>query len=343
MQEPHKQQQDLGAWKDVVYYRTDGYPDTADTESWFEDQQTPIIRLDTPLYLTLDALVLPVFRSGNVQKALITRLSWEKKCLRIVVPRTPWTSRLLHQILDSDYIRGILSSEYWEAFRAFQKTWTRQEKWILHAITNMSHFHILPYFRTGKLPSVFLQRVPRWGHHAEKHGLFPLAPVLIPDRSFNAKTYHALLERLVSITPKELEIACDAWIRHVDELFSRCPRLIEPMVVFRGLKTSVPDEYYEQAYTSTTLSFFHALHYKSKKENDPCCIQRITIPVGIPVLFLETVSSFRGEWEILLPRKLTFRVHQRHLVRVPESEKEWKSHPPRRFTPVLFQETSIHI
>ena len=334
-------------WKDVVYYRTEGYPETSDTQSWFEDpEEKPVVRLDTPLSFTLEALVLPVLRAGNTEKGFLTKgLRWKKKSLHLVIPRTPWTSRLLDQIHGPMYIHGLLCSDYWDAFQTFQKTLSRQDKWILHAITNMSHFHLLPYLRTGRLPSPFLEKVPRWIRNEKKQGFFPFAPVLLSPTSLNARTYHRLLQRLASMSspPRdELEASCDRWIRLLDDVFSRCPKLIEPMVVFRGLKTALPDLHHEAAYTSTTLSFFHVLHYKSKRENDSCCVQRITLPPGMPVLFLEGVSSFRGEWEILLPRNLTFRVHHQRLVRVPDSDKEWKAHPPRRFTAIRFQETSVH-
>jgi len=334
-------------WRDVVYDRTNGYPETSDFQSWVEDpKETPVVRLDTPLSFSLDAWVLPALRSGNVEKGFTEKLHWKKKTLHLVVPRTPWTSHLLNLILDANYVRGVLNAEYWEAFRAFQKTLTRQEKWILHAVTNMSHFHLLPYLRTGHLPPSFLTKVPTWIRNPKKQGFFPFAPLLLPTTSLNATSYHALLQRFASISSvssrQELEASCNEWSRRLDDLFSRCPTLHEPMVVFRGLKTLLGgDLHHEPAYTSTTLSFFRALQYKSKKNHDPCCVQRITIPAGMPVFFLEGVSSFRGEWEILLPRNLTFRVHHRHLVRVPSTENEWKSHPPRRFDKIEFQETSV--
>jgi len=115
-------------WKDVVYYRTEGYPETSDTQSWFEDpEEKPVVRLDTPLSFTLEALVLPVLRAGNTEKGFLTKgLRWKKKSLHLVIPRTPWTSRLLDQIHGPMYIHGLLCSDYWDAFQTFQKTLSRK-------------------------------------------------------------------------------------------------------------------------------------------------------------------------------------------------------------------------
>ena len=82
----------------------------------------------------------------------------------------------------------------------------------------------------------------------------------------------------------------------LDELFSLVKTTVQPIVVYKGIRTEEYES--DKSFISTTPNEFEA--YEFTKGN--CCLLQITISPGSKVLYLENMSEFKHEKEILLNR-----------------------------------------
>ena len=88
--------------------------------------------------------------------------------------------------------------------------------------------------------------------------------------------------------------------RHlITQIFLRAPRLTQPLEVYRGWQlNSVKDIDPNRAgFLATSLSRDSATEFMRGK----CCLTRIIVPVGTPVLLLQGISRMPWEAEVLLP------------------------------------------
>ena len=89
-------------------------------------------------------------------------------------------------------------------------------------------------------------------------------------------------------------------IRNIDTAFRRAPRLEAPMTVYRGVRniTELRDD---NGFSSCSLKKSMSVVFGGGK-----CFT-ITIPTGSRVLFLNPISLFKGENEVLIDRSGSFR------------------------------------
>ena len=88
----------------------------------------------------------------------------------------------------------------------------------------------------------------------------------------------------------------NAHLAVLDELFSLVNTTAYPIVVYKGIDK---DEYEsDKSFISTSTSEIRASEFSGEN----CCLIQITISPGSKVLYLENMSEFKQESEILLNR-----------------------------------------
>jgi hypothetical protein len=87
----------------------------------------------------------------------------------------------------------------------------------------------------------------------------------------------------------------------IDALFSLADPLTEPITLYRGvrLEAFTKEDY---GFISTTYNIQQASNYANLK----CCIMEINVPVGTRCIFVEKISHYEHEKEVLLPRNGKF-------------------------------------
>ena len=258
-------------------------------------------------------------------------------------PITLWTREFFREWTPDAYIHGLVRNDrFWSLFRDYIGRAQKQDMDILSSTTRKSHFFLLPYLRTGRIPEPFLRRCKVWYRHPKLYGEFPLLPTLLP-RSMSVQVF--LKDVLPLLSSTEMEKGIRDMIPFLDRCFEEAPSLHFPLVVYRGIKNEdfLPSKGYlswkDPAYVSTTLHPLHAFRYKNP--TGACCVQRLVIPGGCKVLLLQGISMFENEWEILLPRGLRFKKIREKTIQVP-TEDEWGKNPPRRFQSVTVQEIRVY-
>jgi len=107
-----------------------------------------------------------------------------------------------------------------------------------------------------------------------------------------------------SIKLEDYNAIFKSYIKDLMILFNKAPKLKSRLVVYRGIKNDDPilnkkeDIYVNKLFSSTTFLFDVAYKFLDKKKG---ILLRITIDIGIPVIFLEGITLNTGEYEILLP------------------------------------------
>ena len=89
-------------------------------------------------------------------------------------------------------------------------------------------------------------------------------------------------------------------VNRMDDAFLSAVPTDVPLILYRGGRGS-PRTYGEQiAFTSASARMEPAMQFVTGTNG--CCMQRITVPVGTPVIYLEPLTHVKGEYEVLLPR-----------------------------------------
>ena len=90
-------------------------------------------------------------------------------------------------------------------------------------------------------------------------------------------------------------------------IFERCPKLKQPVVVWRGIRAKelVVGRLACQ-FVSTSLSLESAM--REEFTGSACCVLKITLPSGTQVLPVEHIAEQAGEWEVILPPNGTWSV-----------------------------------
>lgn len=87
--------------------------------------------------------------------------------------------------------------------------------------------------------------------------------------------------------------------RRLKQIFLRAPRLTKPIVLYRGLMVNDAKEIHGSGVnpmaTSTSLDFARSFAWSD------CCVLKLTVPAGTPVIALQRVGVYAGESEVLLP------------------------------------------
>jgi hypothetical protein len=134
----------------------------------------------------------------------------------------------------------------------------------------------------------------------------------LPDKYMDAITNYTfhygtalglniLLQSGKQITdPETLDI-----LNGLDYVFDKIPPLETSLTVYRGIDTKSPEDM-----QINNLSFISTTYNKKVTYNftGKCCIIILTIPVGSKVLFLESISKYPTEREVLLDRGGSFAI-----------------------------------
>ena len=92
-------------------------------------------------------------------------------------------------------------------------------------------------------------------------------------------------------------------IEQMDGIFSALAPIKKPITLYRGISAESPaDIKSDNAYISTT----HKEFITELFAYDNCCIIEFTISPGSKVLFVESVSSFKDEGEVIIERGGSF-------------------------------------
>lgn len=276
------------------------------------------------------------FQQVHQQKQKI--MSPALSCYPLEYKTTLKTFSFFQEWAPGDYMTGIFSNaSYWNQIMEFyEKMCTTRELYLLVAVSNKSHLFLSPFLRSGQVPDAFLKRARTWFSHPDIYGFFPFYFQLRPDR----RSYTQFLRDVLPLVEKKhIREAVQAFVGELDHVFQKCPSLGHDLVVYRGIKERIVQKtWMDKSYVSTTIHPLHAFLYKNPR--DACCVQRIVVPSGIKVLFLEGISSFKKEWEILLPRGLTFRLVEEQTRQVP-CFSDWEDNHPKRFITVTLQQVVI--
>jgi len=246
------------------------------------------------------------------------------------------TLHFFHEWTPGAYMEGIFAnSPFWEQLQSYTDRLSRPSLFILMALTNKSHLYLLPFLRTGHVPPAFVRRARAW---RSLYGYFPLYPYVRPG----IVPYGDVVANVLpSMTTNDVEDALRRMVEDVDRMLENAPSLRHPLVVFRGVKdirhAQRMNTWTDPAFVSTTLHPLHAFRYTM----GTCCVQRLVLPVSVKVLFLQGLSNFENEWEILLPRNLRFRIVREKEVQVPV-EREWEKPRPQKYQCVRLQDVRVY-
>jgi hypothetical protein len=190
------------------------------------------------------------------------------------------------------------------------------DKFALVALTNKSQQHIQAYLK-GQDTKLFKNRVRKWKQ--EIHGYLPIffqiykkyKKQLQKNKSLK-KTYKHIIDEICPLlTDQEIDECIVELVKQIRHIFSICPKTTKRMTLWRGLR-DMPNSSYP-GFTSMSLNPFHTLNYTGRE----CCLQKLTILPGTPLLFIGGLSSFKNELECILPDDLKFYEIKKSVETIP--------------------------
>lgn len=228
--------------------------------------------------------------------------------------------------IDYNSIQEKVFRRLYEGVSGFDNDWFQQNdlflqhlptryKFALVAMTNKSQQHIQAYLKNEDMQS-FRARVRRWNQPI--HGYLPiffplyerykksLSGMSLPD------AYQKIIRTICpKLTDQEIGECIVDLVRDVRHVFSQCPKTIRRMSLWRGLRSSPSLSY--PGFTSMSLDPFHTLNYTGVD----CCLQKITLLPGTPLLFIGGLSSFKKELECVLPEGMQFYEIKKSIEPIP--------------------------
>jgi hypothetical protein len=99
---------------------------------------------------------------------------------------------------------------------------------------------------------------------------------------------------------KELNSDEQNCVNALNKIFNEIPPLQEPVIVYRGIKTELQENFLNCQYVSTSLNKRVAIARFSNFFS--CCILEITIPKGTRVIPIMEYSEWNDEFEVILNR-----------------------------------------
>lgn len=194
-----------------------------------------------------------------------------------------------------------------------------RHRFALVAMTNKSQQHIQAYLK-GLPITAFQERVRKWDPLI--HGYLPIFFPLyekyknkFPSMSLE-KTYQKIIDTVCPHLSDQEIIECVVdLVRDIRHVFSHCPKTTHRMTLWRGVRSTPTLSY--PGFTSLSLNPFHVLNYTAGN----CCLQKITILPGTPLLFIGGLSSFKKELECVLPDNTRFYEIKRSMEIIPNVRK----------------------
>ena len=131
------------------------------------------------------------------------------------------------------------------------------------------------------------------------------------DQTTAINDYSSRTYELINTTLRddELNVETYKYITLIDEAFKSSPISSTPITVYRGTNNTLIFGL-NKAYISTSIIKDVSLMYM----NINCCLYKITIPPGIPYLYIVDYSRFEFEEEILLPRNIYINLINEEIV-----------------------------
>lgn len=214
-------------------------------------------------------------------------------------------------------IQSRLFQRLYETVSSLDKIWFQRndefiqqlataDKFALVAMTNKSQQHIQAHLK-GEDTTVFKNRVRRW--KPEIHGFLPIFFPLYnkhkktlkkETNSIQGAYQYAVSTICPNLTDQEIDEFLVELVKQIRHIFAICPKTTTKMSMWRGLRSPPSSSY--TGFTSMSLNPFHTLNYTGKE----CCLQKLTILPGTPLMFIGGLSSFKGELECVLPDNRQF-------------------------------------
>ena len=206
------------------------------------------------------------------------------------------------------------------------------DRFALVAMTNKSQQHIQAYLK-GENTILFKNRVRRWKQ--EIHGYLPIffplynkhKKMLRKEKKSMLEIYHHVVDVICPVlTDQEIDESLVELVKQIRHIFAICPKTTTKMTLWRGLR-HVPSLSYS-GFTSMSLNPFHTLNYVGTE----CCLQKLTILPGTPLLFIGGLSSFKNELECVLPDNHQFYELRKSMESIPTVLKIKEKCPPSKDT-----------
>lgn len=251
-----------------------------------------------------------------------------EKCVREMDGKTKMVLKSKSFQVSFNSIQERLFSTLYKSVSEFDDNWFQHNdvflqqlplryKFALVAITNKSQQHIQAVLKNEDTTS-FQARVRKW--KPQIHGFLPIFfPLydrhqhLFPKDMKMSLVYKKMIQDVCPhLSSVEIEACLVDLVKDVRHVFSICPKTTRKMSLWRGLR-STPSTNPYPGLTSMSLNPFHTLHYTGRD----CCLQKITILPGTPLLFLGGLSSFKKELECVLPDNLQFYEIRKSMETIP--------------------------
>ena len=117
-----------------------------------------------------------------------------------------------------------------------------------------------------------------------------------------------------------------AYAEELNDIIYKSPRYTHKMIVYRGITSElhIPErsiEYTINSFISTSIDPSAVYPFMGEiKKNIKCCIYEIRLPVGIPYIYMPSISKYGGEKEILLPPNIRVIASPRlYLKHIPDT------------------------
>ena len=237
-------------------------------------------------------------------------------------------------------IQERLFRRFYDAVSSLDNVWFQQndvfinqlpvsDRFALVAMTNKSQQHIQAYLK-GEDIQRFQDRVRHW--KPTIHGYLPIFFPLyhrykkkLPNGKNMPELYQHIVEVVCpTLSDQEIVECLVELVQQIRHLFAICPKTTQTMIMWRGLRSSPSPSY--PGFTSVSLNPLHTLHYTG----EGCCLQKLTILPGTPLLFLGGLSSFRKELECVLPDNRPFYEVRKSVESIPLVRKMKENCPPSK-------------
>lgn len=131
------------------------------------------------------------------------------------------------------------------------------------------------------------------------------------------------------------------FIQDLDRILSKAPVLDTETTVYRGVRsdyylTGAKNNIYQNVgFVSTSIDVQNALDFLNKEQS--CCLQKITMLPGTPVLMLMPISEFNFEKELLLNHGSTY------YINTPVVKKEFYNTEGMKQNDICFNSKKTHM
>lgn len=114
-----------------------------------------------------------------------------------------------------------------------------------------------------------------------------------------------------SIPEEAYLVAANMFLEDLKRIIDNSPPITQPTIVYRGSKTlyySTTDKrtFKNNSFMSTSYGIWGPTNFTNRKLK--CCIKKITLKTGTKALFMDCITQYESETEILLPPDNEFKI-----------------------------------